>query len=230
MSAAAGSVGAYEQIDDGKTDDDATHAERRRAHASADRHLDVERDSELAASAADVAGGQDTFGDTSPIYDCHGDISSYAGSYTSDQIGIWFNAVCGSSPFDSANWTVGISHIIWSIDINADGQEDYDIFYHNVAGVEVNVRRSSDFAADVPSGSWLGRQRNLRGGILSQLHRKSSFVSSANVYGLGRGAICNLMRLSLRRGAERLWMGRTDHSARTAAASAAAGRAGLVPA
>ncbi len=87
--------------------------------------------------ATSVAGGQDSVGDGNPVTFCQGDITSFGASY-STTVGIWLTTACGSSP-TGANWTPGITHIIWSIDVNGDGIDDYSAFFENFLGVTAPV-------------------------------------------------------------------------------------------
>ena len=86
-----------------------------------------------AFTPAGDGGGVDTANDTFPIQDCHGDINGFAGSYTSQQILVTHNTFCGSNPNTSPNWTQnpGSTGIIWAIDLNGDGSDDFQVIYLN---------------------------------------------------------------------------------------------------
>src|SRR5690349_11400203 len=114
-------VAALSPVASDKSDDDAAQDDRRRSLEAAAHEAAPTGGTDEGISVASAAvQGLDTTGDTSPVYDCHGDITSYAGSYSLDEIGLWFSTICGSDPFNGANWVTGISHIIWSIDVNGD--------------------------------------------------------------------------------------------------------------
>ncbi|MGH9039514.1 MAG: hypothetical protein ACRDZ3_04715, partial [Acidimicrobiia bacterium] len=87
-----------------------------------------------ASATTEIAADPD--GDSTNPY---ADIISVGGTYTETAIAVSVNTVLAADPayWDDANV------IIWEIDTNGDGVEDFSVFYDNTSN---RVRRSSDFA------------------------------------------------------------------------------------
>jgi hypothetical protein len=83
---------------------------------------------------AGTGGGGDATGDTSPIADCHSDITSFAGDYLDQTISLRTGVACGSDPINDANWYNGLTEADWGLDVNGDGYIDYVAAVANVNG------------------------------------------------------------------------------------------------
>ena len=88
---------------------------------------------------ATTVGANDAINDVVPVNDCHADITAFAGDYTDTSIGVDHGVVCGSDPNTDAHWTVGLTGILWAIDVNGSNQVDYEVFYLNFNGLKATV-------------------------------------------------------------------------------------------
>jgi hypothetical protein len=93
---------------------------------------------------ATTGSGGDTIHDPFPIDDCHDDITAFNGSYQSEGISVGLNTLCGSSPITAANWTFGLTDILWSIDLDGDNQPEFAVAYLNDGGLTAAVYNTTD--------------------------------------------------------------------------------------
>jgi hypothetical protein len=91
-----------------------------------------------------TASGVDTIHDPVPIDDCHGDITTYGGAYTAQAITMSLNTLCGSNPVSAANWTIGLTDILWGIDLNGDDLPEFAVMYLNDGGLTAVVLNTTD--------------------------------------------------------------------------------------
>jgi hypothetical protein len=90
------------------------------------------------------ASGGDTIHDPFPIDDCHGDITTFTGAYTAQGITMTLNTLCGSNPISAANWTIGITTVLWGIDLTGDNLPEFVISYYNYGGLTAEVLNSTN--------------------------------------------------------------------------------------
>ena len=95
------------------------------------------------ASAAPV-GGSDPTGDTSPVADCHPDITGFAAEYTEHTVSLTTGVACGSNPNNDPHWTNGTTGVAWAIDVDQNGTLDYFVADVNASGYKSGVLRDSD--------------------------------------------------------------------------------------
>lgn len=97
-------------------------------------------------ASASTVGGSDNTNDTSPIADCHPDLTGFAGDWTDQTISVRSGVVCGSNPNNDAHWTDGETIIAWGLDTDGDDQVDIIVADINSSGFKAGVFRASDLS------------------------------------------------------------------------------------
>lgn len=91
----------------------------------------------------------DPSGDTAPVEECRTDIVPFGGDYFDQTVTVGEGVVCGSDPRSDPHWEAGHTGIVWFVDVNGDGNADFDVFYVNdgtgnvVAEVRVHTGSST---------------------------------------------------------------------------------------
>jgi len=81
----------------------------------------------------------DAVADNSPNYDARGDIVNFGADYTDNTIVLGAQARTPTDPATDPNWINNATAVIWDIDVNGDGHEDYWAIISNFLGVSANV-------------------------------------------------------------------------------------------
>ena len=95
-----------------------------------------------AGATTNVAG--DSSFDNGSGYDGRGDITTFGGDYRDNLITLSVSARIPTDPATDSNWINYNAAVIWSLDTNGDGNEDYWAIITNFLGVVSHVYRSSD--------------------------------------------------------------------------------------
>jgi hypothetical protein len=101
-----------------------------------------------ASSTTKVIG--DAAGDNGPDFDARGDLLAVAVSHGSSAIAVGVATRSVENPNTSPNWHGYNTGIEWSLDVNGDGTDDYEVFFVGISsGIYSSVTKASDVSHDL---------------------------------------------------------------------------------
>jgi hypothetical protein len=104
-----------------------------RRQGRAARHTEMASARRAAATVVGVYQAADAAGDTYPVTDARADVQPWAVFYTKTEFVFALKTAVQTDPFNDPVWDPGSSGIVWGIDSNGDGQDDFAVFYERDA-------------------------------------------------------------------------------------------------